>query len=630
MGKKKCSPVILINKTIKCTPNRELVVCSTGPIGILGYTGTIGLTGSKGSTGFTGIQGEIGATAMIGLTGQMGVLGQTGEIGFCCTGTTGEVGLTGMRGISSGTGFTGQRGEIGSCCENMTGPTGASGSNVMSSNCTGCTGPIYVGNTVFVDAVYGSSTGQRERFDLPFQTLYEAYIAAQLGDLIIVRPGTYDPSSSVSKDGVNWYFEEGAIVNNPTMMIFGSGTYDITGYGYLYVQMTRDNGILTANYVNSLTVSGGIVTMDVKVMNMINVTGGILQGTVNELTSTNSSGVLFSNSGGTVQLTIDDITYLSTTTTPVNNGLITSSSETELLVGNINISAGSRIVITIFSITDGDFNLIFDQLVTSMTSSNLRDIFDISGGNVNVKGNLILVTYPTWTYNVFNIIASSIVNVDIDVIQVTSGTIFNSTTGTSASVKIRGNSHIGMVSPDILPSIYLYNLTSASTVFIDVKDIILTGFFGIPTGVIFISSGEVYISAQSISTSSYLYIIAGGKLYSRVQTAVSSSALARAAILSISSIGPAELVLSGGYQSTQQIPVIYDTSEGYTTTIILRGVTLQTASTSTIETNSLTPVIIQNQGAVTGNKGVGANVTFLFNSASSSFNGYNVDPNVTI
>ena len=87
-----------------------------------------------------------------------------------------------------------------------------------------CFSPVFVGNSLFIDAVFGNDiTGQRERFDLPFQTLEIASSKASSGDLITVRPGMYTPTAAVSKAGVNWYFEEGAIVNNPTLVLFNTG-----------------------------------------------------------------------------------------------------------------------------------------------------------------------------------------------------------------------------------------------------------------------------------------------------------------------------------------------------------------------------------------------------------------------
>ena len=72
--------------------------------------------------------------------------------------------------------------------------------------------PILTGNTLWVDAVYGNdSTGLANRQDRPFLTCVAAKDAAVAGDLIEVRPGTYD-EKNLLKNGVNWNFHAGASV----------------------------------------------------------------------------------------------------------------------------------------------------------------------------------------------------------------------------------------------------------------------------------------------------------------------------------------------------------------------------------------------------------------------------------
>lgn len=69
------------------------------------------------------------------------------------------------------------------------------------------------GNTVTVDAVYGNDTsGKRGVASLPFLTLGAAKAAAQSGDLVWVRPGSYTVTDSILKNGVNWHFQAGASV----------------------------------------------------------------------------------------------------------------------------------------------------------------------------------------------------------------------------------------------------------------------------------------------------------------------------------------------------------------------------------------------------------------------------------
>lgn len=61
----------------------------------------------------------------------------------------------------------------------------------------------YWGNTVIVDAVYGNdATGQRARFDKPFKTIQAALAAALAGDIVYIRPGTYNENPLTIPTGV--------------------------------------------------------------------------------------------------------------------------------------------------------------------------------------------------------------------------------------------------------------------------------------------------------------------------------------------------------------------------------------------------------------------------------------------
>lgn len=71
--------------------------------------------------------------------------------------------------------------------------------------------PPRSGRTLYVDPVFGSAAGVRERDDRPFPTCGAAKTAAQAGDLIWVRRGTYDEKNLLKHD-VNWHFDAGARV----------------------------------------------------------------------------------------------------------------------------------------------------------------------------------------------------------------------------------------------------------------------------------------------------------------------------------------------------------------------------------------------------------------------------------
>lgn len=126
-------------------------------------------------------------------------------------GPTGPQGRPGPSGLRGPPGFPGTPGSNG-----RRGPTGLPGSRGP----TGATGPsqVPVNNAVFVDAQFGNNaTGLREDETRPFQTLATALNSpngAQPGDTIYVRPGEYTESGLLLRSTVNWYFEEGSVVNS--------------------------------------------------------------------------------------------------------------------------------------------------------------------------------------------------------------------------------------------------------------------------------------------------------------------------------------------------------------------------------------------------------------------------------
>jgi hypothetical protein len=71
---------------------------------------------------------------------------------------------------------------------------------------------ILVGKTLFVDDTNGvDAIGAHGDQSKPYKTLTAAKTAAQSGDTIVVRPGTY-AERNLLKNGVNWHFEPGAKV----------------------------------------------------------------------------------------------------------------------------------------------------------------------------------------------------------------------------------------------------------------------------------------------------------------------------------------------------------------------------------------------------------------------------------
>ena len=105
---------------------------------------------------------------------------------------------------------------------------------------------LNLGNLVLVDAVNGNNaTAQRGQMQWPFLTLSAAQAAAVAGDTILVLPGTYH-DVNLAKDGVNWHFLAGAVVEadgGPDLALFDTGplnagspaTFKVTGHAVFRV-----------------------------------------------------------------------------------------------------------------------------------------------------------------------------------------------------------------------------------------------------------------------------------------------------------------------------------------------------------------------------------------------------------
>lgn len=111
-----------------------------------------------------------------------------GKVSAAVNGPTGPTGPTGASGTAANTGATGATG--------ATGPTG----NTGPTGPTGNTGPVAgpQGNTLTVDAVYGNdTTAALDKYGKPFLTITSALSNASAGQLVFVRPGTYNETLTI-------------------------------------------------------------------------------------------------------------------------------------------------------------------------------------------------------------------------------------------------------------------------------------------------------------------------------------------------------------------------------------------------------------------------------------------------
>ena len=92
-------------------------------------------------------------------------------------------------------------------------------------------------NTIFVAKNGSDSTGNGSFFK-PYASLTNAQAQAVAGQMVEVFPGNYITQDLLGKNGVNWYFHDGATVTNLVSEIFGDSgsaiTNTIDGLGSFY------------------------------------------------------------------------------------------------------------------------------------------------------------------------------------------------------------------------------------------------------------------------------------------------------------------------------------------------------------------------------------------------------------
>ena len=231
---------------------------------------------------------------------------------------------------------------------------------------------VLTGNMAYVDAVNGDDgTGAVGDFSLPFLTLFAAMVAAPSGTTIVVRPGTYT-SVGLGKDGVNWFFFPGSSitftgvgwtlpVSGPTQQfsVFGYGEFSASASAVISIA-TPSNVSISCQSIsgNTITVADGNTIINCGVISIeqgMTLSAGVHIISANTITpGTSISGLAIS---GTAIVTI--------------NGLLTSASSVETL----NISGAGA-----FFTLNGS--------VEAESGSTMTHVFDMSGGNVIINGNI--------------------------------------------------------------------------------------------------------------------------------------------------------------------------------------------------------------------------------------------------
>lgn len=291
---------------------------------------------------------------------------------------------------------------------------------------------LKTGREIYVDSVYGNDgTGAYETPSLPFLTIAGAQSIAVSGDRIVVRPGNYT-DSNLGVDGVNYHFEDGAILTSTGNCFTDSSvnSFSVTGLGSFFsgASVVLTTGATNVYFealraegtgVGSRTIwafNGGTIVANIK-------TDLVLSGQEQVIRTNNSASVYaFCNrmigAGGLIQAEGFEVICFAKEYiyNAVGNGYIGVSCNTgrvEMLGGNYYSNGAGlyglpSIVITatgsikvhgdiISTCTDGTF---------SMSSSAYADFY----GKINMLGD---ITINSGIVNFFNSITQNPGSLDV-------------------------------------------------------------------------------------------------------------------------------------------------------------------------------------------------------------------------
>lgn len=313
-------------------------------------------------------------------------------------GGRGRAGAQGAQGSSGGP--QGAQGATGS-----QGSQGAQGTQGFQ----GAQGPenIPIGNTLFVDSVFGNdATGTPERLDLPYLTITAAQTAAGAGDVVRVWAGTYT-DGGLGKDGINYYFEDGAIINTDSDIWTdtpGAISYSVSGNGeFITTGTLTTNGrvIILGNSSTLIFEAKRIQSQNPNILRAT-ITLGTVLGTGSPNLYVKIQKEIINTAGETIRVTTPG-----TQTLHIESPLISSSGFTAIgihdvpVIGNTFIKA-DKIISTGYVISgmdNGTLNIHCDSIV-STTGISLT----VTGqtGTINIYGNI------TTTADVMSISASAV------------------------------------------------------------------------------------------------------------------------------------------------------------------------------------------------------------------------------
>lgn len=261
---------------------------------------------------------------------------------------------------------------------------------------------IPVGNTVFVDSVFGNdATGERENQIRPFLTLTAAENVAQNGDLILVRPGTYNNVSNLGTSGrnLNFYFETGSIINglndtpiftftNQQIIVSGQGQFNGKAFLITNSTVTIEFESILGSALVPLEVFGSstIVLQGNKLNGIILHDTAQLDGQITQFFFPDNLTPLQILDQSTFNLEVNSIVAQSISLTPGSPMIVYNSSGQSSII--FNQGTANR---TFLEILNGYLDILFNTLIIGELGAQVVNeaAFIQNGGVLNLQGNLL-------------------------------------------------------------------------------------------------------------------------------------------------------------------------------------------------------------------------------------------------
>lgn len=247
---------------------------------------------------------------------------------------------------------------------------------------------LQVGNTVFVDSVFGNdATGALQDETKPYRTLEAVSAAVLPGYLVVVHPGTYAVAANLSTvDNVSWYFPAETFVDTIITM------FDTEGLDYF--SLTGEGVFRSATSQDIISLSGARADIEFREINATFGAGiSIISGEVTvqgRRILSSSPGAALNIFSGVSYITLDKVENINDESTAARAVFISNGSlpgtvlSTYIQISEILSNAGQAIFYSVRDSIGG---------VSSITSGVIRSTLDsallLRNGQLFVDADLV-------------------------------------------------------------------------------------------------------------------------------------------------------------------------------------------------------------------------------------------------